>query len=413
MAKPKSILAETPLAKSSMLRFDGVARPVLVADDGEILQCLRAVLTSWGFDELGPRAMRAPFITVRLRKGRYEVLSPYRAPIRYRDPVGAVCTLISDLIRAYIDENEALLCLHAAAAEFAGRLVILPNTYRTGKSTFAAYLAAAGVRLYGDDVVPIRWRDHVALAAGIAPRLRLPLPDDASPEVKAYIKRARGPENSHYLYLDLPGTALAGRGEQSLIGAFVLLQRRQGAKAELIPMGPSEMLGRLVTRNFANRVEATDILDCLHDMVADVPCHTLRYGHAAQAVELLKQHFASWPQQDHPQDHPGPRIAPATITPLPDGGGISVYGRFRQNRDVVEKPVEDELFLVETKSNAIYKLNSVGTALWRLLSRPMTADEATSFICRAYPEIPPDDIARDVGVVLGELETKGLVFPDP
>lgn len=411
MAKPKPELAETPALTSTMLRFDGVTRPVLVADDGEILKCLRSVMTSWGFDELGPRVMRAPFITARLRKGRYEILSPYRAPVRYRDPLGAACTLISDLIRAYIDEDEALLCLHAAAAEFAGRLVILPNTYRSGKSTFAAYLAAAGVRLYGDDVVPIRWRDHVAQAAGIAPRLRLPLPDDASPEVKAFIKRRGGAESSRYLYLDLPGAALAGRGEQSPIGAFVLLQRRQGAKAELIPMGASEMLERLVIRNFANRVDATDILDCLHDMVTNVPCHTLRYGHAAGAVDLLKDHFASWPQPDQPQDRPRPRAVPAT--PLPVGGGASPHGRFRRNPDVVEKPVEDEVFLVETKSNAIYKLNTVGGALWRLLDSPMTADQATTVICLAYPDIPPDDIARDVAQVLGELEFKGLVFSDP
>lgn len=408
MAKAKSSLRPNPRTKNTLLRFDGVARPVLVADGGEILECLRAVLTSWGFDELGPRAMRAPFITVRHRKGRYEILSPYRAPIRYRDAVNAVCTLISDLIRAYIDEDEALICLHAAAAEFAGRLVILPNTYRTGKSTFAAYLAAAGVRLYGDDVVPIRWRDHVALAPGIAPRLRLPLPDDASPKVKSYIKRARGPESSRYLYLDLSGAALAGRGEQSPIGAFVLLQRRLGAKAELHPMGASEMLARLVSRNFANRVEASDILDCLHDMVAEVPCHTLRYGHAAEAVELLKQHFASWPQQGRPL----PKTATAPTTPLPIGEDISVSGRFMQNLNVLEKPVEDELFLVEPNSNAIYKLNTVGAALWRLLSRPMTAHEATTFICRAYPDMPPSVISRDVGVVLAELETKGLVVPD-
>jgi hypothetical protein len=299
--------------------------------------------------------------------------------------------------------------LHAAAAEFAGRLVILPNTYRTGKSTFAAYLAAAGVRLYGDDVVPIRWLDHVALAPGIAPRLRMPLPDDASPKVKDFIGHSRGPESSRYLYLDLTGDALAGRGEQSQIGAFVLLQRRQGAKAGLIPMGASEMLERLVIRNFANRVEATDVLDCLHDIVAEVPCHTLRYGHAAEAVELLKQHFASWPRQDHSR----PKPVPVPATPLPDGGDMAVSGRFMQNRDVLEKPVEDELFLVEPNSNAIYKLNTVGAALWRLLARPITADEATNVICRAYPDIPPDDIARDVAVVLAELETKGLVFPDP
>ena len=83
-----------------------------------------------------------------------------------------------------------------------------------------------------------------------------------------------------------------------------------------------------------------------------------------------------------------------------------------QNQDVLEKPVEDELFLVEPNSNAIYKLNTVGVALWRLLSRPMTAIEATTFICRAYPDMPPSVIARDVGIVLAELETKGLVLPD-
>ena len=72
------------------------------------------------------------------------------------DRVDAACSFIVDLIRAYIAAAPSLLCLHGAAAEFAGRLVVFPTPYRSGKSTLTAYLAAAGVRVYADDILPSR-----------------------------------------------------------------------------------------------------------------------------------------------------------------------------------------------------------------------------------------------------------------
>ena len=126
-----------------LLAFEGISRPVALIDSDDLVECFSAVLRGWRFPELASSSASPPIITIRKTSKGYGVESPWRpSPSYYRDPVDAVCTFLVDLIRAYIADDPSLLCLHGAAAEFAGRLVVFPTTYRSGKSTLSAYLAA-------------------------------------------------------------------------------------------------------------------------------------------------------------------------------------------------------------------------------------------------------------------------------
>ncbi len=103
-----------------------------------------AVLRGWRFPEF-PCSPPPAIITIRKTAKGYTLDSPWRpSPAHYRDRVDAVCAFIVDLIRAFVDEDRSLLCLHSAAAEFAGKLVVFPNAYRTGKSLFCAETDGAG-----------------------------------------------------------------------------------------------------------------------------------------------------------------------------------------------------------------------------------------------------------------------------
>lgn len=71
--------------------------------------------------------------------------------------------------------------------------------------------------------------------------------------------------------------------------------------------------------------------------------------------------------------------------------------------------VDDELFLVNPAGEAIYHLNPVGVALWRLLGQPIRIEEAVGLLHEAFPEVSRKRIKRDVATLLADLASRGLV----
>ncbi|MCC5967691.1 MAG: hypothetical protein JJU24_16315 [Natronohydrobacter sp.] len=55
------------------------------------------------------------------------------------------------------------------------------------------------VEVFCDDVPPMP-SNGIAIGLGIAPRLRLPLPDTVSPAFKAHVARHTGPRDNRYAY---------------------------------------------------------------------------------------------------------------------------------------------------------------------------------------------------------------------
>ena len=396
-----------------LLAFDGVSRPIRFDGCADIASDVLGVLRGWRTVEVTASdtgSEWAPAITVTRTGSRYRIDSPWRKEPRITDDrVDAVCDFIVDLVNARVADDHSLLCLHSAAAEISGRLIVFPSTYRAGKSTFIACLAAAGVRIFSDDILPIRAPDDRGVAPGVLPRPRLPLPVTASSALGDFVRSRKRLHNRRYAYID-PGIGLlAHHGETAKIGAFVVLRRTPGARAGLVPMTAGEALRRVILRNFAREPDAAGILERLHALVSGVDCFTLRYDDGEEAAALVRESFGAWP------GHSLPAPAPATLRAAafpgePPGEPVeTTRGTFRRNPAIAEKAVDGELFLVDGGGEEIFHLNAVGAGLWRLLADPTGPGEASDILQQAFPTVEEARIAADVGRLLGKLVARGLV----
>jgi hypothetical protein len=390
-----------------LLEFEGLSRQVALLDCRELYACFPEVFRGRRIQEAGTAA-QPPIITLEGSAEGYILETPWlRQPLVRPDKIDALCGFIAEFIRAYVNDDQRLLCLHCAAAEFAGKLVVFPNRYRAGKSVLSACQAAAGVRLFADDVLPIGGPDDLGMAPGIVPRLRLPLPDNLAPETRDFIEARRGPSGKRYLYLDLAAAELASYGTQAPIGGFVLLEREAGADLDLAPVDPGEMLRQVIWQNFARETPAPEILQRLERIVGRARRLRLRYDRADEAVALLKETFASWPvasedPEGAAQDTQGPGpSAPARNVPR---------GRYLRNPDITETKVGEEHFLADSEGAAIHNLNAVGSALWQLMAEPRTVDELVNPLHAAFPQVSRTQIEQDVRALLKGLMAKRLVM---
>jgi hypothetical protein len=114
------------------------------------------------------------------------------------------CAVIADLAQDHYETRHGCLALHFAAFRYRAKLIALTGPRRAGKSTLAARLTAEpDMQLFCDDV-PLLLPDGQAVGLGIAPRLRLPLPQTASPDFLHHAGRHMGPRDDRYGYLCAP-----------------------------------------------------------------------------------------------------------------------------------------------------------------------------------------------------------------
>ncbi len=148
------------MADQHLLRFGSASRSAALVDCPDLLRYLPSIFRGWRI-EGGPAADPdgspiTPLVTLRREAGSYHLEAPWlSAPLRWDEAADGLCGFIAALIRARVMDDPELLCLHGAAVEIAGKLVVFPNRYRAGKSTLTACLAAAGLRVFADDVLLI------------------------------------------------------------------------------------------------------------------------------------------------------------------------------------------------------------------------------------------------------------------
>lgn len=280
-----------------LFTLKGISGPVEFTGCDEVARGVASILRGWDMREI-PSESAAPAV-IRLRKTErgYQRISPRIAtPSLCRDQirvnkVSAVCGMHSELVRRYLAENPSLTCLHVGAVEFAGGLVLFSGTYRTGKSTLAVALAAAGMRLFCDDVLLLDHETNHGVAMGLAPRLRLPLPEGMGGAFHDFVRARTGPRNKASQYVDLAPGELAELGASAPIIGIVKLARDDASRPALIPTLGGEILKDVVLRNIAHEVPALDILDRLYAIVEGAKCFTLRYARCGEAVTLLRDQF--------------------------------------------------------------------------------------------------------------------------
>ena len=202
------------------LQFESIDRPVQIDDDEALFSPLPSVFRYWPFHEAAGLASDEPVVTVRREGTGYRLFARWRAkPPRYSNPVNLACGLALNLNRAMLEQERSYLCLHGAGLQIGGRLVVLPNYYRAGKSALTVCLAAGGARVFSDDILPLL-PDGSGMALGVSPRLRLPLPAGLGKRSLQFIKRRRGAVNAQYLYVQLEPHEQARFGETSDFGGF-------------------------------------------------------------------------------------------------------------------------------------------------------------------------------------------------
>jgi len=396
-------------ADRALVRLSGMLRPVAFLDCRHLIDKLPYYFRDWKVAPLPDDFSAEPVITVAPCKSGYRLTASwFGGPLDRPDDVEAICALIAEAVRARVDEDQDYACLHAAAVEIAGRLVVFPNRYRAGKSLLAGCLAARGMRIFADDVLPLKGAEATAVAPGVLPRLRLPLPDGLDTSSRAFFDCRMGDNNDRYVYLDLPDRLLATHGEQKKISAIVLLDRRDDAPAELQPITRGEALRQIIRQNFGREAGPENILARLERAVRAASCYRLTYGRADDAADLLKNSFSD-PAIRHNAKATEADVAQATVPPTPVAGAVGKGTCFRRCASLAETRLDGETYLADSRSGAIHHLDPIATAVWHLLAQPMHDGEIVAELCAAFPGVDPSRIAADVAALLNDLQSRKLI----
>ena len=324
-------------------------------------------------------------------------------------PASAACSLVAELVSQRMLNEPDLLGLHCGSVEINGRLVLFPENSKAGKSTLTVAFAAAGYRVFGDDVLGLT-TDGKGVAMGVAPRLRLPLPDSFSPEFVAYAKNHAGPEDDRYRFV-LPGAnGLARFNEQSPVGAIVLLERdAQTLEPQVVTLPPAEGLLQLLCQNFARETSDATLLTRLLPLMQTVPCLLLRYSEPLAGARYLAKvikdpdlftvnsaSLLNVAPHERPQCSAG--TAPATLEKLwVAQSGVTTYA------------LGEELFLIHIASGAIHRLNSTGKIAWQLLQQQPLSGHDLSEIIASHFKAPLNQVSADINTLLAALAQENLI----
>ena len=100
-----------------------------------------------------------------------------------------------------------------------------------------------------------------------------------------------------------------------------------------------------------------------------------------------------------------------TIQQEKESGGNGQRRCFLRNHRIVDRRVDDTVFLVNPETDTVFYLNPLGTAIWQLLAHPISAAEAATIVQEAFPDVLPKQIAEDVSKLFDELSKRNLALP--
>ena len=83
---------------------------------------------------------------------------------------------------------------------------------------------------------------------------------------------------------------------------------------------------------------------------------------------------------------------------------------YRRNADVVEKTVDDVVFLAHGETGGLFQMNETGRALWALMVDETSLDDAIGTLAAAFPDVDPARIAEDVRTAIADMEANDLLL---
>jgi hypothetical protein len=238
---------------------------------------------------------------------------------------------------------------------------------------------------------------------GVAPRLRLPLPEDLPAVFRTWVESIPGPRNRQYHYLRLPGQP--AHGETLPIGAFVLLDRNDApAPACLTPVQPDAAMDALLHQNFTRDRHSGEVLAAMAATLSATPVWRLTYSALDEAVSCLEAHFDEWPVADAP-DGAERRFEGARL----DYRSMPLGPRVVQRRGRVERRIGEVLYLADPEGRAIQRMDPLAAAIWGMLEEPATPGELEETLVEAFPDTPRERIGTDLRALLLRLAEAGLI----
>ena len=276
------------------VRFDDFPRPVALTDCSEVLDGLKTVFQGWNIRSDARSDAPAPIIKLSKPDDRYLWLSDHiKPPERWRkNRPTTVVSVVADFHYKFYDwyglRFPQHLCLHCAAVEICGGLVIFPNVKKVGKSTLTTRLAMAGKRVFCDDVLAYCPERKQGLALGILPRVRLPLPDVLPEQYKAYIDDHIVLGSQHYGYVQPQDGAFADYGQTLPIHAVVILERdTETETVEINPINKAKAMSAILHQNFVVENSPVEIFEQVLEMLEPCRLLTMRYRDLDDAANVL------------------------------------------------------------------------------------------------------------------------------
>ena len=394
--------------------FQGVEAPLRLRDGDAIRDTLEAVALKWPLDIRAATFTSRPFFSIEAgsKPGKFATRSfVQEKDDRTLDHVNAICDMVAALPYALADSDRTLICLHAAGVRMGKKLVVFPNIRRAGKSTLSCALAHAGYGVFSDDVLPTSFGEGgqaIGHAMGIAPRLRVPLPDSASEDFKNWVATNSGPANKQYKYLDLPDQP--GRGDVLDIGAFVILDRSETAtEPSLTTVSPDKAMNALLHQNFTRDRHSIDLLAKFADVLTTLPSYQLHYFDLESAIDCLEAEFAADPNMSSKSARAADQSLRLADFESKLPGKLDLASAVNRRAGVFEQAIGDTLYLADPEGRGIRQMDPLAAAIWSLLDGAITPAEISSILQDAFPDVPPDTITDDVSSLLKKLSKAGLI----
>lgn len=400
--------------KDKLLQFHGLNAPVRVEGGGWVLGLLRTIMPQWHFERSADKNI-PPFASLRENSDGTLTVTTFGSDefAKTWDPVNAICDLIAEMAWERLRSRPDLFCLHAAAIEFDGRLIVFPNGRRTGKSTLAIALGLMGHRLFTDDFLPVEIESQSGkirgIANGISPRLRLPIPASFSKTLKTRLEADSGPANDQYKYLK--GLPIADHGESLPLGAIVMLNRNDDTLTPVWePLDRETALAGIIQQNFSRDMHAARILRSFDALSESVPIFRLTYSNAEIAAEFLDRSplLLDLPEARDCGAEILLRAEKAESMPV----GFSAEWQFMRVPGLTEVELKGTNLVADSEGVGIYELNAGSAAIWRILAEPETVDSVSKILAAAFPDADSTQIHVDSENAIRDFLAAGLIKPN-
>ena len=394
-----------------LIKFKSMRQPVQMAQGLKVLPHLMRVFADWPYREVPKIGSAGALLNVMHNDGYYELEAPWlKKRLRFDDAADLAQGLATHVARGWFSERPGLLWLEAAAALFGDRIVVFVGGPRSGKSLLVASMAASGNPVFADSILPVQPERQQAISLGMAPRMKLPLPDAFPGPLRGQLESQidSGGEGIGYLR---PGNGnIAPFGETARIRAFVMLDRSASSAATLGPASSGKILKRLLLNSFGEGMAADDLLDSIGQVVGDTPCYRLSWSDPQEAVNALRARFATWRAPLDENEVQAGSSSAKQLRRRSSGPRTPVGRRFRHRAGLTEHLVDADLFLVNPGGQTIYHLNGLGAGLWRLLDGTHGLEDVVSVLKDAFPNIDSRSVEIDVKNLVGDLTDRGLLI---